>query len=218
MNGGGWKSRIGAGNGFPQAVAAAVQLRNINQMGWPVEKRAGEALRADHLRPFVERKVRGRQCRCALVTLRDNLEQKFGAGVRRRNEAGLISDEQLDASTCLDLRRDAGDGRSWAVARAPGVERDDAGRGSAPAPASVSSSTLRVGGSSSPRPGAVAPLPGIRAPAARPPGPRARGSAPSGDRGSPSGTARRGTTLAALRTRLTAPPSSAPGRDPQSVR
>lgn len=128
MNGGDRKSRIGAGNGFPQAVAVAVQLQNINQMGWPVEKRAAEALRANHLRPFVERKVRCRQCRCALETLRENLEQKFGAGVRRRHEARFINDEQLDASNCLELRRDVGDGRFRAVAQAPGVERDDAGR------------------------------------------------------------------------------------------
>ena len=64
-------------------------------VGQPVEQCAGEALGAEGLGPFIEGQIAGNQGRAALVTLRDQLEQQFGAGLGQRHKAQFVDDQQL---------------------------------------------------------------------------------------------------------------------------
>lgn len=80
-----------------QAIAFAVHLEDVDVMGQPVEKGAGQAFRAEGFRPFVEWQVAGDHGGAALIALRDQLEQQLGPGLGERHEAQLVDDEQLDA-------------------------------------------------------------------------------------------------------------------------
>ena len=64
-------------------------------VGEAVEERAGEALGAEHLGPFVERQIGGDQGRAPLVALAEHLEQQLGAGLRQRHEAEFVDDQKL---------------------------------------------------------------------------------------------------------------------------
>ena len=84
-----------------EAIAFAVHLEDVDVVGEPVEERAGEALRAEHLGPLVERQVGGDQDRAALVALGENLEQQLGAGLGERHETQLVDDEELEVGELL---------------------------------------------------------------------------------------------------------------------
>ena len=64
-------------------------------MGQSVEQRPGQALGSERLGPLVEGKIRGDENRGALVALRDELEQQLRSGLRQRDEAQLVNDQQL---------------------------------------------------------------------------------------------------------------------------
>ena len=64
-------------------------------MGKAVEQYPGQALGAEGLGPFVEREVGGDERGAPLVALRDQLEQKLGAGLAQRHEAQLVDDQQF---------------------------------------------------------------------------------------------------------------------------
>ena len=64
-------------------------------MGEAIEERAGEALGAEHLGPFVERQIGGDQGRAPLVALAEHLEQQLGAGLGQRHEAEFVDDQKL---------------------------------------------------------------------------------------------------------------------------
>ena len=51
-------------------------------MGETVQQRSGQALRAEHLGPFVEVKIRGDENRGALVSLRHEFEQQLCLGLQ----------------------------------------------------------------------------------------------------------------------------------------
>ena len=78
-----------------EPVALAIHLEDVDVVGEAVEERAGEALGAEHLGPFVEGQIGGDQGRAPLVALAEHLEQELGTGlgtaarsrVRRRSEA-----------------------------------------------------------------------------------------------------------------------------------
>ncbi len=67
--------------------ALAIHLEDMDVMGEAVEERAGETFRPKDLGPFIERQVGGDQCRAALVALREDLEEEFGAGLGERDKA-----------------------------------------------------------------------------------------------------------------------------------
>ncbi len=60
-----------------------------------IEQRAGETLITEHARPFVEGQVRGDDRGSAFVTAAEDFEQQFGAGLRQRNVAEFVDDEQF---------------------------------------------------------------------------------------------------------------------------
>ena len=64
-------------------------------VGEAIEERAGEALGAEHLGPFVEGQIGGDQGRAPLVALAEHLEQQLGAGLRQRHEAEFVDDQKL---------------------------------------------------------------------------------------------------------------------------
>ena len=78
-----------------EAEALAVHFQDMDVMGQSVEQRPGQALGTERLGPFVEGKIRGDQNRGALVALRDELEQQLRSGLRQRDEAQLVNDQQL---------------------------------------------------------------------------------------------------------------------------
>src|SRR5690606_40499326 len=84
-----------SGSAVGEAIALAVHLEDADVMGQPVEQCAGEALGAEGLGPFIEGQIAGNQGRAALVTLRDQLEQQFGAGLGQRHKAQFVDDQQL---------------------------------------------------------------------------------------------------------------------------
>ena len=61
-----------------EPVALAVHLEDVEVVGEAIEERPGEALGAEYLGPFVERRVRGHQGRAALLALAEDLEQQLG--------------------------------------------------------------------------------------------------------------------------------------------
>ncbi len=63
-------------------------------VGEPVEERAGEPLGAEDLGRFIERQVRGHQDRAALVSLGEDLEEEFDAGLGERHEAEFVDDQE----------------------------------------------------------------------------------------------------------------------------
>src|SRR5690554_6943151 len=84
-----------AGSAVGEAVAFAVHLEDADVVGQPVEKRAGQALRAECLGPFIEGQIAGDEGRSSLIALRDQFEQQLGAGLRQGHEAELVDDEKL---------------------------------------------------------------------------------------------------------------------------
>ena len=60
-----------------------------------VEHGPGEALGAEDLGPLIERQVAGDDDRPALVALAEHLEEQLGSGLRKRDEAQLVDDQEL---------------------------------------------------------------------------------------------------------------------------
>ena len=78
----------------------------MDVVGQPVEKCAGQSLRAEHRCPFLEWKVRCDDGRAPFVTLAEHLEQKFCAGRRERHIAKFVDDQQLDrCEVALELQQ-----------------------------------------------------------------------------------------------------------------
>jgi hypothetical protein len=83
-----------AAGGLLEPVAVAIHGQNVDVVDQPVEQRAGEPLRPQHLRPVLEWQVRGDDDRAAFVALREGLEQQLGTGRRQRHIAKLVDDQQ----------------------------------------------------------------------------------------------------------------------------
>src|SRR5487761_1966027 len=81
--------------GLRLALALSIHREDMDVVGQPVEKRAGQALRAEHRCPFLEWKVRSHNGRATFVALAEYLEQKLGAGRRERHIAQFIDDQEL---------------------------------------------------------------------------------------------------------------------------
>ena len=95
----GWSVQLAVGGLTPAAlvepVAVTVHLEDVDVVGEAIEERAGEALGAEHLGPFVEGQIGGDQGRAPLVALAEHLEQQLGAGLRQRHEAEFVDDQKL---------------------------------------------------------------------------------------------------------------------------
>ena len=70
-------------------------------MSETVEEGACEPLGPEDLGPFVEGQICGNQGRSSLVTLAEDLEQELRAGLRQRDEAEFIDNEQLETGQLL---------------------------------------------------------------------------------------------------------------------
>ena len=75
-----------------ESVALAVYLQDVDVMGEPVQQCPGEALRAEDLGPFVERKVGGHHCGSPLVALAEDLEEEFRPGRGQWDKVQLVDD------------------------------------------------------------------------------------------------------------------------------
>ena len=120
-----WGVGLGFGVGLArftlsEAIAFAVHLKDVDVMGHTVEERTGQAFRPKGFGPLVEWQVAGdplpagdcatiaERERCSpLIALRDQLEQKLGAGFAERHEAQLVNNQKLVA-ICPALRKGAG--------------------------------------------------------------------------------------------------------------
>ena len=92
------------GLGLPtlfEAVALAVHLQDVNAVSEAVEQSAGESLRAEDLGPLVEEQVGGDQDRPSLVSLAEDLEEEFRAGLGEWDEAKLVDDKQFESGQLL---------------------------------------------------------------------------------------------------------------------
>ena len=70
-------------------------------MSEAVQQGAGESFRAEDLGPLVEGQVGGDQDRTSLVSLAEDLEEEFRAGLGEWDEAQLVDDEQLESGQLL---------------------------------------------------------------------------------------------------------------------
>jgi hypothetical protein len=73
----------------------------MNVVGQPVEQRAGQTFRPEYTGPFLKRQVRGNDRRAALMALAEDLEQQLRAGLRERDVAQFVDDQQLYGSKVL---------------------------------------------------------------------------------------------------------------------
>ena len=80
----------GALPAVPEAVAVAVHLQDMDVVGEPVQQRAGEAFRSEHLGPLVEGQVGGDQDGAPLVALAEDLEEQFRSGGGQGGEFRLV--------------------------------------------------------------------------------------------------------------------------------
>src|SRR5271166_4501241 len=83
----------GAALTLGKPIALAVHFKNVDMMGEAIEQGAGQPLGAEDAGPFVEWQVAGHDGGAALVTLAEDLEQQFGAGLGRRHIAEFIDDQ-----------------------------------------------------------------------------------------------------------------------------
>ena len=79
-----------------EPIAVAVHLEDVDVVGQPIEQCAGQAFGAEGFGPLVEWQVAGDHRGTALIALRDQLEQQFGAGFAERDEAQFVDDQQFD--------------------------------------------------------------------------------------------------------------------------
>ena len=83
------------GSGSPRPTVA-VHLQYMHVVGEPVQQRAGEALRAEDLGPFVEGQIGGHHDGAPLVALAEDLEEEFRAGGGQGDEAQFVDDQQVE--------------------------------------------------------------------------------------------------------------------------
>ena len=70
-------------------------------MGEAIEKGSGQTLGAEHLGPLIEGQIACDDDRSLLVTLAEHLEEQLGAGLRERDEAQLVDDQQFVSAELL---------------------------------------------------------------------------------------------------------------------
>ena len=75
---------------FIETIALAVHFQNMDMVGETVQQCPGQTFRTEYLGPFIERQVGGHHDRATFVTLAEDLEQKFGAGLGKRHEAKFV--------------------------------------------------------------------------------------------------------------------------------
>jgi hypothetical protein len=84
------------GLGIAQPVALALRLDDLAPMGQAIKGRPGEALRAQHLGPVIERQV-GRDHQAGpLVGGGDDVEQQLGPDLGGRDVAQLVEHQQVE--------------------------------------------------------------------------------------------------------------------------
>ena len=88
-----------------EAVAVAVHLQDMDVVGEPVQQRAGEAFRTEHLGPLIEGQVGGDQDGAALVALAEDLEEEFADD--QQDEAGHLPLEVQQPSLVPGPQRSA---------------------------------------------------------------------------------------------------------------
>ena len=88
-------------------ATVAVHLQDVDVVGETVQQRSGQALRPEHLGPFVEGQVGGDQDGAPLVALAEDLEEEFRAGGGQGDEAQFVDDQQVQARA-LSLVGDRG--------------------------------------------------------------------------------------------------------------
>ena len=71
-----------------EAVAVAVHLQDMDVVGEPVQQRAGEAFRSEHLGPLIEGQVGGDQDGAPLAALAEDIEEQFRPGGGTDSAAG----------------------------------------------------------------------------------------------------------------------------------
>jgi hypothetical protein len=84
-----------SGAALSETIAVAVHLEDVDMVGDAIEQCAGQTFGSQGFRPFIKREIAGDHSGAALVALRDQLEQQFGAGLGQRHEAQFIDDQQL---------------------------------------------------------------------------------------------------------------------------
>ena len=85
------------GSGSPRPTVA-VHLQYVHVVGEPVQQRAGEALRAEDLGPFVEGQIGGHHDGAPLVALAEDLEEQFRSGGGQGDKAQLIDGHRVEQS------------------------------------------------------------------------------------------------------------------------
>jgi hypothetical protein len=68
----------------------------MDMVGEAIEQRAGQALIPEDARPFLERQIRRNDSRAAFMTLAEDLEEQFRAGLGKRHIAEFVDDKQFD--------------------------------------------------------------------------------------------------------------------------
>jgi hypothetical protein len=64
-----------------EPIALAVYFQNMDMVCEAIEHRTGETLALENARPFLEWKIRRNDGRAPLMTLAEDLEEEFGAGL-----------------------------------------------------------------------------------------------------------------------------------------
>ena len=108
--------------GFPpfflalvETIALAVHFQDMNMVGQAIQQCPGQAFGAEHLGPLIERQIAGHQGGATLVALAEDLEQKFGAGLRERPRSrgsSMIRRPRYVAS-CFCRRTTGASRRTW---------------------------------------------------------------------------------------------------------
>ena len=84
-----------------KAEAVAIHLQNVDMVREAIEERAGEPLRPEHARPFIEWQVAGDQGGAAFIALAEHFEEQFRTNSGERHVAQLIDNQQLDGVEVL---------------------------------------------------------------------------------------------------------------------
>ena len=92
-----WSLRGGVLPAVLQPVALAIHLQDVDVVGEPVQQRAGEPFRAEHVGPFVEGQVGGHQDGAPIAALAEDLEEQFRSDGRPGHVAQFVDDQQAEA-------------------------------------------------------------------------------------------------------------------------
>ena len=147
--------------GVPQPVALPARLEDRAAVRQPVQRRPGQPLAAQHLRPLLERQVRRHDHARPLVGRADHVEEQLRPGLARRHVPQLVEDQQVQ------LRQPGPASGPAAAPRGPPSAASPARSPGRTAPACPGRTPRRP----APSPGASCPCPGRRpaggSPAAR---------------------------------------------------